>query len=278
MKMNMKIKKTTKITVGFVLMALVLVVGVPWVYVSAAGGTISACVAKDGDTRLLLSGSSCKKGEQLLSWNIMGPQGLQGIKGDKGDVGSSGLQGIQGPQGVQGPRGDRGEVGTNGATLILTDRFGQALGQFFGIERGATTSKYQVYNSSLSMPLTFISPNLGESETPITELDAINCSMNIYFSEHSCVGTSVIYGSDLTDMCWAANSLTKIGGRYFSKFMPIGHYLSIFNYKSHQDEAGTCVDVEGESPTHIDIGTFNIQEINLPFNFPLRFPLKIVVN
>ena len=89
----MKINKTTKVAVGSVLVTLVLVAAGSWAYVSAAGGTINACVAKGGDTRILLSGSTCKGSEQLVSWNIMGPQGLQGSKGDKGD---------QGPQGTTG--------------------------------------------------------------------------------------------------------------------------------------------------------------------------------
>jgi hypothetical protein len=91
-------------------------------------GMINACVLKDG-TLYITSTATCKRGETLLSWNIMGPQGpkgdqgpqglqgLQGIQGEVGPVGAkgdSGPQGLQGEPGLQGLKGDKGDQGPEG--------------------------------------------------------------------------------------------------------------------------------------------------------------------
>lgn len=104
---------------------LALVIGL-WSYSQATGNEITACVKKDGSLHIVTTGSACTKGENLLSWNIVGPkgdkgdtgsvgpQGLQGIQGLKGDTGDAGSQGPIGETGLQGEQGIQGEVGPQG--------------------------------------------------------------------------------------------------------------------------------------------------------------------
>lgn len=97
----------------------------------APNGVITGCYEKKGGELRLIdaSTSTCKKSEELITWNQtgpQGPQGLQGIQGPKGDKGDTGPQGIQGPkgdkgdtgaqglQGIQGPKGDTGAQGPQG--------------------------------------------------------------------------------------------------------------------------------------------------------------------
>lgn len=101
-------------------------------------GVIYSCYnAKNGtDLRLVdptNQNGACKKGEQQLTWNQVGPKGdtgLQGPKGDKGDTGLQGNTGLQGPKGdtgaqgpkgdtgAQGPKGDKGDTGADGSATI----------------------------------------------------------------------------------------------------------------------------------------------------------------
>ena len=77
-----------------------------WTYTQAAGGEIKACVNTSGAVYIISEGfkkTTCARGEQLLSWNTVGP------KGDKGDKGDQGLQGIQGEKGDKGDKGDTGD-------------------------------------------------------------------------------------------------------------------------------------------------------------------------
>lgn len=65
-----------------------------YVFAQVSTGQLSACVSKNGETRLIITGftkrNTCETGQQLVSWNI---QGLKGDKGDKGDTGDIGPQG-----------------------------------------------------------------------------------------------------------------------------------------------------------------------------------------
>ncbi|HTU86377.1 MAG TPA: type VI secretion system tube protein Hcp [Solirubrobacteraceae bacterium] len=49
--------------------------------------------------------TSCVQGEDTVTWNEQGPQGIQGPQGVQGSQGSQGPQGPQGPQGSTGPAG-----------------------------------------------------------------------------------------------------------------------------------------------------------------------------
>lgn len=292
MKMNMKINKTTKVAVGSMLATLVLVGGGSWAYVSAAGATINACVAKDGDTRILLTSSACKRGEQLVSWNIMGPQGpkgdtgatgsqgLQGPKGDKGDVGIQGIHGVQGiagnngqdgASGQQGPKGDKGEQGVagTGLKLVLKDRFNQFLGYYLGHNVGSTASDYLVYNKDLGVNIDVVAPNNHFSfEENSAELKTKQCNIAVNFSELNCSGAPRV---QYDETCFEANSITKIGNRYFYVHAWPDHAPQGGISMSHQDVDGSCVNGNVDSA-----GYFFINEIQLPFTFPIRLPLRIV--
>ena len=68
-----------------------------------SSGRIAACyLKKSGKLRLLVKGSKCQKGEQLIRWNQTGPAGANGIAGAPGQQGVPGQSGQQGGQGVRG--------------------------------------------------------------------------------------------------------------------------------------------------------------------------------
>src|SRR3569833_3154418 len=69
---------------------------------SAATQTIAASVNNDGQLRLASPAGTCKKNEDLLTWNTTGP------------AGPAGQQGAAGPQGVAGPQGAAGRAGRAG--------------------------------------------------------------------------------------------------------------------------------------------------------------------
>ena len=90
-------------------------------------GVISVCVkAADGAMRMLLTpaiptAANCSAGEQLVQWNVNGPQGSdgkpgpQGLEGDKGDPGQKGSTGPAGQDGKDGDAGPTGPAGPMGA-------------------------------------------------------------------------------------------------------------------------------------------------------------------
>jgi len=92
----------------------------PQAYTSA-NGTIHACVAKQGDPRLVSEGAPCRMGESHTFWNQIGPAGLpgspgpQGPAGPQGDPGTAGPAGALGPMGPMGPGGPMGPAGPAGA-------------------------------------------------------------------------------------------------------------------------------------------------------------------
>ncbi len=71
-------KRTEIMLLGLVLLMLAASATLALAQVAATGGTITACMYRDG-TLYITSDGACKKGETLLSWNIMGPQGNPGL-------------------------------------------------------------------------------------------------------------------------------------------------------------------------------------------------------
>jgi hypothetical protein len=61
--------------------------------VLGGGGTIEACVASNGDLSVAPA-KGCKKNDDTLTWNQVGPQGPQG---EPGTPGAPGAQGERGP-------------------------------------------------------------------------------------------------------------------------------------------------------------------------------------
>lgn len=111
----MKYNKSIGVAAVAVLSTLALVAGGTWAFAQISGGVITACVKKNGETRIIIPGytknEECKDNAQLISWNILGPQGP---KGDRGDTGEQGPVGPMGPQGEPGARGEKGDVGERG--------------------------------------------------------------------------------------------------------------------------------------------------------------------
>jgi collagen triple helix repeat protein len=83
------------------------------------GGVINGCYAKaNGNLRVLVAGTSCRKTERAISWNQQGPAGPQGppgATGASGPAGPTGAAGPTGPAGAQGPAGPAGPKGDTGA-------------------------------------------------------------------------------------------------------------------------------------------------------------------
>jgi len=82
-------------------------------------GMIVACQKPGGSfLRVVRDASQCQHGEQVVMWNMRGPQGPPGPAGAAGPAGAPGPQGEQGPagpQGQQGPQGEQGPAGQQGS-------------------------------------------------------------------------------------------------------------------------------------------------------------------
>lgn len=86
------------------------------------GEQIFACVnAKSGAVKIVDEGTSCKKGEEALVWDVTGPQGLQGPAGPQGEQGPAGPEGAEGSEGPQGPQGLQGEPPDEFSWNAITD-------------------------------------------------------------------------------------------------------------------------------------------------------------
>lgn len=96
--------------------------GVAFVFILGSATTdaqspdvLRACVSPgQGQLRLIGANGSCRNGEQLVVWSVVGPQGPPGEQGDPGEVGPVGPQGPAGPAGPTGPAGADGAVGPAG--------------------------------------------------------------------------------------------------------------------------------------------------------------------
>jgi hypothetical protein len=76
---------------------------------------IHACKHRvHGLVRIVGEPSRCRRNEEAISWNAVGPQGPQGDPGPAGPAGPAGPHGPAGPQGPAGPAGPAGADGTAG--------------------------------------------------------------------------------------------------------------------------------------------------------------------
>ena len=76
---------------------------------------IHACVQRgSGHARIVRPGHACRPSEQLVVWNVSGPQGPSGPAGPTGAQGLQGAEGPQGPMGPEGPQGPPGPAGGGG--------------------------------------------------------------------------------------------------------------------------------------------------------------------
>jgi hypothetical protein len=105
-----------------VLLAGVLAGGAVGVIVGAStAAQLHACVQPNTNLMRYTTGSSCKSGEKLLTWNVQGPTGPRGA------TGATGAQGPQGPSGGSGGPAslsfyeqDSGAGGLNGVGTLTT--------------------------------------------------------------------------------------------------------------------------------------------------------------
>jgi hypothetical protein len=91
--------------------------------IPGANGMITGCYRPEtGRLRVIdaQAGKKCERGENQITWNQTGPQGVPGAAGAKGDPGPQGLPGVQGlpgaigPQGIPGTPGPKGDTGAQG--------------------------------------------------------------------------------------------------------------------------------------------------------------------
>lgn len=96
---------------------IVLVTSITVGQARAANTTkIYVCVAGSFKTlNLTTKKKRCPRGQQKVSWNVVGEPGKPGAKGSPGSNGSSGANGVPGSPGTPGPQGATGEVGAQGA-------------------------------------------------------------------------------------------------------------------------------------------------------------------
>jgi hypothetical protein len=103
---------------GTLALCLALMLGtVALAAIPGAGGVITACYRPEtGRLRVIdaQAGKRCERGENQVTWNQVGPQGIPGTPGLKGDTGPQGLQGLPGTPGAQGLQGLPGTIGPQG--------------------------------------------------------------------------------------------------------------------------------------------------------------------
>lgn len=115
--MHVNIKRMPTILLAGLIVAPLLFI-LSWRYTHAAGTAITVCVRRDGLVYVIGDGfrrADCRRGDQLLTWNVQGPPGPQGPAGPAGANGTPGAVGPQGPAGAVGPQGATGLAGANGA-------------------------------------------------------------------------------------------------------------------------------------------------------------------
>lgn len=114
-------------------------------FANAAGdATLKACANKTSGTMRYISKGSCKKTENSLSWNQIGPQGMPGTAGDAGTAGT---------------KGDAGTTGTNGQNLYLVNAEGKTLGQITSADSGSASVLIDGYMWSVDTQIPIVNNN-----------------------------------------------------------------------------------------------------------------------
>lgn len=139
---------------SLMVMFLALASGTGLVYASIpdASGVIHACYGRAGSIRIIdTAREQCRSGEQLLSWNQIGPQGPEGTSGPEGPAG---------PIGPEGPEGPEGPPGAAGAGVESFDQLAGLPCRVGEPEEGVTVIGYD--ETSRAMSLTCDPTNLFE--------------------------------------------------------------------------------------------------------------------
>jgi hypothetical protein len=271
--------------------AVVLGIGISGcAFAFIASNQLSACVSKDGEMRLIVSGftkkQKCEKNEQLVSWNVAGQQGPQGVagpvgpKGDKGDTGVTGLAGLQGQQGtqgevgpmgpqglqgIQGTKGDKGDTGVPGQTLHLLDANNQDLGVFVDlINPDSSNREFHTYLPALGAVARFYS----DADHRIAKFVYSGLpGGEVWYTGSACTGTPSSAYSFLENYTLTAVTLVPGGNKYFIGTNDIG---TTRTWNSHLTDSG-CKEISPE--THV---TYALQEVTPSFVEPIVWPLKLV--
>ena len=223
------------LALGIVTAFVSLVVISANVYAAVSGNTITACVGKDGTLKFSADGTTCAKGQTLLSWNIQGP---------KGDMGP------QGPQGEPGPKGDKGDPGEGGSTLHVWDANGQDLGTL--ISTGPSFSSFTTYIPELGIVLQLQN---GQTVT-------IGNTDSLWFHEENCQGIAYGRGGN------PGGTVVSRDGRRGFKFTDGAIVYGDDFFKSRFDDR--CYNGQGGPG-----GGIPMEEVTLPFSLPLAGPLEI---
>lgn len=178
---------------------------------------------------------------------------LPGPQGEQGPVGATST--VPGPIGPQGPQGEPGE---GGPSLVLKDANGQNLGILLGSTRGGSSErKYETYLPDIDVFLQIV-----ERTSARTVIIDDNPPV-IYFTELNCLGTPFDGTSS------ASKSVTPVlaNGKTYKI---TGPSLNSPVAKSRLDQA-TCSNGEQQ------LGGILAEEITLPFNEPIAYPLSVVL-
>lgn len=279
----------------YILTASILLAGT-WAYAGLETKTINACVSKVGIMRIIPNGSpiQCLKHETLLTWNTSGPQGLQGEpgpagpqgpqgdigskgeKGDQGEQGPAGSQGEQGEAGKQGPQGEMGEpgepgpagergepgpqgpAGTGGSSLRLEDGAGQDL----GIVVNALSGPIITYMPEQKALITFMQYRDAErAYASVVESDTV------FFAGENCTGQTY------TEVLGATPDKAFVTGRNSDRFFrhteePVAIGVTIQSRLNNSEDCKAWTSSGLFAP---------VEEITLPFDVPLTWPLRVVV-
>ena len=143
-----------------------------WSMAQASGTTISLCVKHSGDSYVIGSGfahQDCKNNEQLLTFNVTGPQGPQGVPGPTG------------------PQGNPGPTGPEGGGVKIYDANNQVVGYLS--EMFNYSGHDYPYFGMLDKNLNVLEEATTESLTPISSIPGVS-SINIltYYQNADCTG------------------------------------------------------------------------------------------
>ncbi len=264
--------------VSIIVMVFVAVFGV-WTFIKAGGQQISVCVKNSGLVYVIgesFKRQDCKKNDSLLSWNIVGPQGLKGNKGDigpKGDTGEQGSIGLTGSQGVQGepgPKGDRGEQGSSGQSLHLFDANGQDLGTYLNSD----DLSYQTFIPKLGVRVPFTTKLICAPSVVCTIGSIVNApKVTTYFSDMDCNGNVYAAAPNAGSVPDNHILVTTGNGKYF-RVQNRAYEISYSSYMS--GGSAMCVQSSGQKTETLPF--LQIEEITLPFSLPLTWPLEIREN
>jgi hypothetical protein len=203
--------------IGALVVALVAIAALAVALATSAGaaklvgknGQVYACYKAKGKHKgavhLVAKKGKCRKGEQKVSWNSVGPQGKSGENGENGSNGSNGVGGESGTNGVAGTPGLEKQV--NQLTSKVTELEGVLKGVTNGELLGALTK------------LQGISPTqLQEAVASVTKVNSL-CSQTSKLTSQSNALSETIGGLKL---------LNVLPGVELEKSVPLPTPLSAF--------------------------------------------------